>query len=109
MRHICHQTDNGVCEKGARALSKALKVNTTLTALNLCGLTHQIQTNKEQHRQQNKTKQNNECTQQQRQTKTKTANKVKDEGTRALSKALMKNTTLSVLLLRCESKLIAHN
>ena len=52
-----NKADNKICVEGARALSEALKVNTTLTTLDLTGVQQQdnvkqqTTTNKEQNRQ----------------------------------------------------------
>ena len=77
-----NKTGDGISAEGARALGKALLVNTTLTSLNLAG----------EHQRKNKSK--NEITPM---AKTKTGNKVRGEGACALGEALKINTTLKTL------------
>ena len=85
------QADNGIGAEGARALSEALKVNTTLQSLNLFGEQEQsvedgwiadIANNKHQQ----------------------AGNDIGEEGARALSDALKTNTSLQSLNLRCEQE-----
>ena len=85
------QAGNNIDDEGARALSEALKKNTTLQSLNLgCeqeeseedGWIADIANN--QHQQAD--------------------NEIGEEGARALSEALKKNTTLQSLDLRCEQE-----
>ena len=75
-------TDNEICDEGACALSEALKVNTTLTTLDLTSLQQQTMPNNEHNKQA---------------TKNKTANKIGDEGASSLSEALKVNTSLTEL------------
>ena len=77
-----HKTGNEVCDEGARALSEALKVNTTLQTLNLSCVQQQ-----QQH----------DSTMTQQQQRHKTGNGIGVEGSRALSEALKVNTTLQAL------------
>ena len=72
-------------DEGARALSEALKVNTTLTSLNL---------ESAQQQEQDKDEQMHELSH-----NIKTGNKISDEGAFALSETLKVNTTLTTLKL----------
>ena len=87
MCFLSHQ-DNKIQVEGVRALSEALKVNTTLTALNL----------KSVQQQQNKAQQPHRANIDEKNT---AVNMIQDEGARALSEALKVNTTLTTLNLAC--------
>ena len=85
-------TDNEICETGVKALSEALKSNTTLTKLNLDGVGKKKEGTQ-------KISINNSFVSV---LKSSTANKVRDTGATSLSEALKSNTTLTELDLTCE-------
>ena len=74
------QTDNKAGAEGARALSRALKTNTTLLVLNLHGLAICGARARHHHNDQHHT-----------------VNEIGDKGARAVSKALQSNSTLTAL------------
>ncbi len=78
-------TGNQIGDEGASAISESLKINTTLTELNLdCD-----ETKKQQMKNKRKMKSNKKWTD----------NQIGDEGRTKLSEALNTNTTLTVLVL----------
>ena len=77
------QAENKIGDEGTRALSEALKANTTLTALNLHGDQQQDTAAQQGH--------------QTVMSKDNTGNEIGVEGARALSEALKVNTTLETL------------
>ena len=72
-------TDNKIGDEGAKAMSEMMKVNTTLTSLNLCGEGRGVKKTRKKRK---------SCL---------TGNGIGDEGAKSMSEMLKMNSTLKLL------------